>query len=347
MAKRKTFNRDLDFQRLAEKINDKITENDGLIGDQKEQVELMLSLERKFQYFIQKYQQTFKIYAKFMDYIRTDVGNILSAQPYFRERGVVFKREISSKFKNHKFRDLGDYKINYNLIEFIVENWKGELPERPKKYYEEYIKARKILIENNIPLAINRAKIFFKSSQDSHLKLMDLIGICTQGLIVGIDKYGEDKYDKRWRSVCIGRMVAYMIEENSRTVLQMPPEDRRILYRANSLRKSLKLNTIEELHENVNRTFLEDRKKGKKTPKLPVDFYKIQSLINSYDFDTVEVTITTDDGEAAGSLYEFTDSNVDTEENVAQKEAFGMVRDNMEGLALIERKVIKLKGVDL
>ena len=65
MVKKRNIFSDRAFQGLAASINKAIIKNDGLIGDQKDQVELVTSLERKFKFCIQKYQKTVEIYKKF------------------------------------------------------------------------------------------------------------------------------------------------------------------------------------------------------------------------------------------------------------------------------------------
>ena len=340
---------DRHFQQLAEQVNNAIIENDGLVGDQQEQVEFLMSLERKFQYFIQKYQQTFKIYEKFITYINNDVGNILSAQSYFRERSDVFSAEISSIFRENNYRKIGEQKINYQLINFIVTNWKGNLPERPKRYYEEYIEARRILIENNLPLAINRAKLFYRKTPRSHLTLLDLIGICTDGLIVGIDKYADSEYDRKWRSVCIGRMVGFMIEEYSKTFIRMSPNHRKILYRANALRYRLKLEKVEDIAKAVNESFEEEKKKGKKVPKLPISEVEVRNLLNGSSYVSAESKMGGEEGDEEGgiSVYDYTASDSNVEEEVTNREILNKVSEKFKDLEILERKVIKLKGVVL
>ena len=64
---------------------------------------------------------------------------------------------------------------------------------------------------------------------------MDLIQIGTLGLIAGIDKYyGE--YQVVYRSVIIGRIVGYYIENYSSTLIHFYPSDKRKIYKANKIR---------------------------------------------------------------------------------------------------------------
>lgn len=338
---------DRHFQQLAERVNNAIIQNDGLVGDQQAQVEFLMSLERKFQHFVQKYAQTYKIYEKFVLYITKDVNNILTAQSYFREFSQSFSKNISPAFKTNDYRKLGEYKINYKLIDFIVKNWKGDLPERPKRYYLEYIEARRILIENNLPLAINRAKLFYRKTPRSHLTLLDLIGICTDGLIVGIDKYAEDEYKRQWRSVCIGRMVGFMIEEYSKTFIRMSPKHRKILYRANSLRFRLKLEKVCDITKAVNESFESEKKEGKPVPKLPISEVEVRNLLNGSSYVSVENSVEGDDEGETLNIYDFTAGDTNIEEEVGNKEALTQIADHLKDLEILERKVIRLKGVKL
>ncbi|HBI00543.1 MAG TPA: hypothetical protein DDY18_02860, partial [Flavobacterium sp.] len=63
---------DREFQELAALVNSTIVKNDGLVGNQEDQVELVVELEKKFKYHISKYQQTVEIYRKFIKKFNND-----------------------------------------------------------------------------------------------------------------------------------------------------------------------------------------------------------------------------------------------------------------------------------
>jgi DNA-directed RNA polymerase specialized sigma subunit len=339
------------FQELACQINQTIIDNDGLIGDQKEQVELMFSLERKFQFYIQKHTKTNVIYSKFIKYIVSDVGNILSARPYFRERSDIFSSKITSDLRNDRTENFANYKINYLFIRFLADNWGGPFPEKPRKYYEEYLEARRILIENNLPLAINRAKLFYRKTPRGHLDLLDLIDICVCGLINGIDKYvGE--YTKVWRSVCIGRMVGEMIEEYSKTFVRLYPSDRKILYRANSLRNRLQIDNMFELVQAVNDSFQQDLDEGRRAPAPNITEVHLQTLMNGSGYYSASNQLQSDDLDSDNQddynwcSYDHTaDTNPNVEEEAIEHDLLIKIGQAMQKLTVIERKIIRLKGV--
>jgi len=349
------------FQELASAVKSAIFKNEGLIGDQQEQVELLVQLERKFKYHVQKYQQTTEIYKKFIkkfnnadedeEVVEEDLENILSAQPYFREKSSNFAK-ISKSIKENNVTELMQYNINYQMIQYIVTNWRGNLPERPRRYYEEFLEARRILIENNLPLAINRAKLFYNNTPKSHWTLMDFIGICTQGLAVGIDKY-EGEYTKVWRSVCIGRMMGFMMDEYSKTFLKMYPSDRKILYRTNALKSRLRIEDVCELVKAVNESFAQDKAEGKATPALPISEIHIQTLLNSSSYVSANPMeeegsdADTEKGLNKGIYDTYDDGSESQEDKLVREELMDKIALGSKTLTNIERKIIRLKGVNI
>jgi DNA-directed RNA polymerase sigma subunit (sigma70/sigma32) len=363
MKKSFTHYSDREFQDLAASVNAAIIKNDGLIGDQEEQVQLVVQLERKFKYHIQKYQQCAELYKRFIKKFTEikdspealadpdkEYENILSAQPYFREKTENFSK-ISKAIKENDHLSLMQYNINFQMIDYIVKNWRGNVPERAKRYYDDFLEARRILIENNLPLAINRAKLFYRKTPKSHLMLLDLIDICTYGLISGIDKF-DGEYSKVWRSVCIGRMVGYMIEEYSKTFLKMYPSDKKILYRANALKYRLKIEDVGELTKAVNESFKQDKEDGKSCPKLPITELHIRTLLNGSSYVSADPTRIEgeEDGEGGDtdSIYDMAANNDDSaEDKLIHNDLMDRVFKAAQGLTNLEKKIIRLKGVNI
>ena len=360
------YGKDREFQELASKINQIIVDNDGLpdssqdrYDQQKAHVELLYQLEKKFKHELLQYQQAIDIYKQFIYFIKVKTdkdgnvvgnGNILTAQSYFRESVKVFSGRISKKIKDDDAVGLTKFDINSQMMFFIVERWQGKLPARVDKYYREVSDLRRQLIENNLPLAINRAKRFYRTTPKSHLSLLDLINICTTGLIVGIDKY-TGPYSKVWRSVCIGRMVGFMIEEYSKTFIRMYPSDKQILYRANSLKHRMKIENTSDLTKAVNESFEKDKSDGKKVPTLPIEEHQIISLMNSSSYlsaDSKPVKDGDEKEEVGGSIYDYQpDESENPEELLIKRDLMARIVQASVTLDIIERKIIKLKGVTL
>lgn len=330
---------------LADELTRAIANNeDGT--DQKRQVERLMSLETSFKNAILKYKQANEIYRKFIILVVVQNRNILSARPYFREKADVFSSKITPAIKDGKVRVLQKFHINYLLIKFVKDNWVGPFPEKAEKYFNAVIEARRRLIENNMPLAINRAKLFFRKVPRNHLNLMDMIGIAAMGLISGVDKWVGD-YSPVFRSVCIGRMGGNLIESYSETMLHFYPSDRHVLYRANSIAYRQDIQDFNELAEAINKSFKQDKEEGKKTNFKEISGSELSSLMKAAS--TMSTNITTDGDKETTELYEMQDldSNLDMEEDIIHRDSMNHMISSALGLPLLHQKVLRLKGVKI
>ena len=131
---------------------------------------------------------------------------------------------------------MSEFNINHNFIKWVIDRYEG-----PKKRYLIYnyckvVEIRKILCENNLPLAINRAKVFWSKFSESPVEYMDMVQASAEGLLNAIDKYVLP-YKEVFKSVMVGRMMLNMSTDHNDTLLKMSTNDKRILYRANTARK--------------------------------------------------------------------------------------------------------------
>jgi DNA-directed RNA polymerase specialized sigma subunit len=330
------------FYKLAGEVTKALEKNkDGTI--QKQQVEELLDAERKFRDTILMYRQASEIYKKFLQKVCIQNKNILSARPYFRETAISFSKKITPAIKAGDIETLKTFNINYQFIKFIRESWLGPFPKRAAQLFQRVHTARTILIENNMPLAINRAKLFYRKTPKSHLSLMDLIEICSMGLAAGIDKYcGE--YTPVFRSVCIGRMVGNMIDSYSETTLHFYPSDKRILYKANSIRARQGIEDVEELARAVNESFKQDAKDGKSIPKGKITASELSSLMNAASTVSADATV---NDEGYGVYHYTMDPTQDIEGAYIERESTDKMLVLAKRLPLLHRKVLKLKGIKI
>lgn len=343
---------DQSFYRLAAEITRAIENNKTNAPEhtaltstqqQKLQVEELLLAEKKFKETIISYKQSTEIYKKFLQKICLQNKNILSARPFFREPSGKFKKEITPAIRADDIQTLKTFDINYQLIRFIRNNWLGPFPKKAQVLYERVHIAREILLENNLPLAINRAKIFYNSTPRNHLEMMDFIEICALGLAAGVDKFiGE--YSPVFRSVCIGRMVGYMINDYSQTSFHFYPKERKILYRANSIRGRQGIEDINELTDAVNKSFEQDKIEGKKVPKGKVTVSELSMLMNTASTVSADSTVN-DEGYG---VYQYTaDTTQDIEGDFVKKDATMKMLVIARELPVLHRKILKLKGVKI
>jgi DNA-directed RNA polymerase specialized sigma subunit len=310
---------------------------------QKKQVEELLDAEKKFKETVLKYRQSTEVYKKFLQKVCIQNRNILSARPYFREAATTFSGSITPAIKTGNVEELKKFNINYQLIRFIKDNWLGPFPPRACELFDRVHKARTILIENNMPLAVNRAKLFFRKTPRSHLTLMDMIGICSMGLAAGIDKWCGS-YTPVFRSVCIGRMVGNLIDSYSETMLHFYPSDKRVLYKANSIRGRQGIDDINELADAINKSFQQDAKDGKSIPKYEVKAGELSDLMSAASTVSADSTVN-DEGYG---VYSYTqDLTQDMESAYIERESTMEMLGYAKNLPILHRKVLKLKGIKI
>lgn len=345
MSKPQKNNYDFDksFYVLAREVTAAIEKaKDG--SDQKAQVEELMKAEILFKQAILKYKQATEIYKKFLQHIRIRQKNILSARPYFRESAVSFSKRITPAIKAEDIETLKTFDINYQFIKFIRDNWLGPFPKKAEQLFERVHAARERLISLNMPLAINRAKLFYRKTPKGHLSLMDMIGICSLGLIAGIDKYCG-QYRSVFRSVLIGRQVGNLIDEYSSTMLHFYPSDKRILYKAHSIRGRQGIEDVKQLTEAVKEAFKADALEGKSVPRTKIEVGELAGLLGAASTVSADNTTTNEEGERFG-VYNYTpDDRQDIEGNYVKQEETNEMIEHIKQLPLLHRKVLRLKGI--
>jgi DNA-directed RNA polymerase specialized sigma subunit len=333
------------FYNLANSIAKILEKNNGgkklnkreFTAQQKAQVERMMELEEIFRETINSYKQSDKIYQKFLMFIKIEKGNILTARPYFREDSKTFGEFISPAFKEDDAEKIKKFHINYKFIVFVIENWRGNLPKKAMKAWEEHQQVRQKIIENSMPLAINIAMKFFKATPKNHLGLMDMISSSIAGLCMGVDKW-VGPFRTVFRSVCIARMKSNIMDLYNQTSLHYFPSDKKIIYKANLLKNREKIEDSELLLEAINYYLKESGDKRTLTS------CELNHILNGSMICSVE----SQSDEKGFTIYDtYIDEYTCTEKKVAEKDALETVIYVCQKLKLIEQKVIRLKGVDL
>lgn len=336
-----------DLYWLADAISLILAENKKDGTSQKAQVDELILAERLFKEEILRYKYSTQVYKKFINKIRYIDRNILYSKIYFRENSETFSKKITPYLKAEDPEGIKQFNINFNLIQYIRQNWRGPLGAKAEKLYTRVERARRVLQENNMPLAINVAKLFYRKVPKSpHASLMDLIAVSIMGLTSGVDKYTGDKdgnYSEVFRSVLMGRGTGNAIKLYSETPLHFYPSDRKILYKANSIRGRQGITDINELCAAVNAAFKADQKEGLSSPKNDVTPSELQSLLNAASILSVEVTA----DENNYTAYDYTvDETENAEERLINTETNNRVGKLIETLSPLHKKVLKLKGIN-
>lgn len=330
------------FAQLAAEVAQAIETNKKDGTSQKQQFEELTAAERQFHEIVLSYRISTEMYKKFISLIRVTNNNILSARPFFRESSDTFSTKITPALKDKNPEALKPFGINFHFIKFCKDHWIGLWPKKLEAAYRRTETARTKIVNNNMPLAINRAKIFFRKTPKGHLSFMDMIEVSSMGLCAAVDKY-TGPYLKNFAGVIIGRSVGNLIDAYSETEIHFYPSDRRVLYRANSIRGRQGITDIKELTEAVNASFAKDLLEGKTAPK-PVTVTELSYLMAAASLISSDSNM----GEDGFGVYSYTPDQAESiEVAINRKQEMAHIAQSARKLPLINQKILRLKGIEI
>lgn len=351
----KSNDTDLHFQKFTKSLKYQIEQQslpeenfDDLIRlkVQKEEVEKLVSLEKKVKEVLLASPYGESFYNQFIDFICHTEKNILLARPYFRERQISFYKGISDCFKNREWKGLTSYHFNFLFISFFESpqnQWKM-IPEA-LPLIQQIKELRKRITQKLMPLAISRSRIFCGRTPKSHLDFMDLLQISAEGLISAIDKYCLP-FTRVFRSVCIGRMVGNFIAEYSETFMHFYPVDRRKIYRANKITKNL-MNDSEEIDYRILAQKVNKTQTGLLLPKeqrtTPEEIYHLLAASSCVSTDMV---FDVGDENEENCSNQYAAPLEDCPDVIVEKEElFKKVISRINRLTLLQKKLLILEGL--
>lgn len=318
-----------------------------LLVRQRDQLRKLISLETEFREALIKHTWGANVYKDFVNYITTIRRNILAARPYFRERHGQFTRYISKALQNRNAVGLYKFRFNWSFVEWVLKARRWNKGSPIVLLANEIRKQRAAILEQNLPLAISQARIFWGNTPKSHLSYMDIVQIQCQGLLLAIDKFVppndarmSDKLSlaryRIFRAVAIGIMTRDRVNAYSETLVHFYPKDRMKIYRANKAMRRLFGDVDHEaLAAQVNSDLAEA--KVQTTPE------EIQSLVAACS--TVSADYSPDpDGETV------LDQQMANEENrpdtlFEEKQALSAMHGAVAELDLLDKKVLRLRGI--
>lgn len=320
-----------------------------LLEVQRTQIKTLINLENKFRRELIKHPWGTGVYKKFISFILNDKCNILAARPYFRERQSTFTKYISGALKKGVHRTIFKYKINYSFISFVVKACKWPKNGKIMELSRQIEKLRDELTEQNIPLAISQARMFYACTPRSHLSWMDLVQIHCGGLLIAIDKFvppdTSDMTDdeslqayRKFRAVAIGRMISDRIESASETVVHFYPADKKKLYRANKLLRAFKGQIdYEVLVQKVN--------EGIELESQKTNVRELQDLLATASCVSGDTSV---DGEMETTIERYsTPEDQDKNLSLENMQAINVMKSNLSELPVFQQKIFKMYGISL
>lgn len=309
---------------------------------QNQQIDELVRLETEFRHTLIKHPWGPSVYRSFITYICEERRNILAARPFFRERQKIFTDQISKVLKAKAEKSLYKFRFNYEFVLFVLSARRWHQNRAGSKIVVLAQRIRDLrteIVEMNLPLAISRARIFWSRTPKSHLSYMDLVQITAMGLMNAIDKFVLP-YSPAFRAMAIGRMIGNLIEQYSETLVHFYPVDKRKIYRANKLSSRFGDN-YEELAKAVNDGV---------EPQHRTDAAEIADLMaasSTVSSDTPTVSQDSEEEEPHMIRGFRADESTHPDVRYEQAEALAVLGKGVQELALVERKLLRMRGVSL
>lgn len=321
---------DFNYQIFLKDLNRFLKNFDVSFNDQGKLLNLLIKKEKELQNFLFKNKiLKKKIIYGFLQLVLKEKKRKSLAIVFLRERQDVFYKKIAKLLNYQNGLKLANYRFNYVFFDWVHKNFYNEIKDKNKflTLFEEIKKIRNDLCSLNVPLAINRAKIFWsKAAAKNNLEFNDLVQMCCVGLLNAIDKY-VPPYRKVFASTIIGRMTAYMLESQNSAFIKNTPLEKKILYYIRTLLYNFNL----DLEKDIN--FVTQSVYEKFGKKMSAD--ELKNLVAA--------------SEAPISLF---DSEISNKINNLQSNDFFMEQDidfyyhltaAINDLSILEKKVLLLK----
>jgi DNA-directed RNA polymerase specialized sigma subunit len=311
---------------------------------QKLQMETLVALEKEFRRTLISHSKGNYVYRRFVRFICEEKRNILAARPFFRERQKLFTLEISKALKKRSEKSLYKFHVNFQFVLFTMKCRVWKPKSRVTLLYRQIDALRREILETNMPLALNRARMFFSKTPAAHLTYMDFVQISSEGMMSGIDKYVLP-FSSNFRAVLIGRMLGNFIENYSETLLHFYPVDKRKIYRGNkSAGKHVNGIDRERLAQEVNKDVKDNVYKT--TPDEISSLMAAASCVSA-DSGTVQGLGRGDDELDVPKLVDRFEAPADTRPDVRVEEHDALVsmHNCIEELDLREKKLLRMWGV--
>jgi DNA-directed RNA polymerase specialized sigma subunit len=319
------------LQKYIEELNIEIKDFDSFTVDKK--FKELINLEKMFSKKLRKISEGQKVYADFVKEMRS-TNRVDDARSYFRQRESDFiSSNVSESIQKGINSGLYASPINFKFIAFAMSRMTDvENKIFPRKelisLFEKIKSVRNEIINNNLFLALGKAKIQGKSGGNS-VDLSDLIQLANEGLIIAVDKYTPFE-NSVFAHMAVGRMIANFIDSNfSSSPVTINKSAKRKLYR---IRKLL------EKNPNMSRPQIAEI--------LKVAEQQIDELIAISRSMSLDQPMGIDDDRTMGDVMADPDNKPTAYENTESRDLVLKLLGAYKHLNIIEQKILRLKGVN-
>ena len=291
-----------------------------------EELDKLFSLENEFRTILSSSKKGIGVYSSFIKYITNEERNILAARIFFREREETFSKKIPNIIRNNNAKALSEFSINYKFIYWAIN--KPNMPQKKKaiKIFNEIVSIRQKIVEQSIPLIINRSRLYQARTRKFKDDALEFIQSATEGFLSAIDKYTPPT-TSNFNGVAIGWMQAKLMSDSLEGFVKLSVKEKRILYRIN-------LAIYRHGFKDINRILAFVKESYPKVDRETIEAIMMASTeLSSID------NMQSSDLEQEGYL-----KYTDNEDNIITDDLNKKLYAAISKLSVIEQKVLKLKG---
>jgi len=326
-------------------------EVDNLFEYQKEQFTELVQLEARFRLELCMRPDGYDVYVAFIRMITTSreeggLGNMLEARPFFREQAGL-QKDIVQAMETLDIETLADFHFNYRFINWAIKNY---FPSQKKGYARLRKLERKIwalrdrIITQNVPLAISRAKVYWQTNKSkapsSHNSYVDYVQMSNEGLMSAVDKFVPDHPRANFRSCAMGRMHGNFNKEGTQPLVHFYPKDSRKLWRANAAIARAKGEiTPDALVKIVNDGLM---------PSAQTTAEELTQLMAAAGMaDSIDASDVNSEHEHRMKVQYAADPTWQPDTKVQAQGVIQALHRNIKQLSVIEKKVLRLRGIEI
>jgi DNA-directed RNA polymerase specialized sigma subunit len=287
----------------------------------------LIKIEEEFKKKLNSYKSGAKVYQNFIKHITETQKNIRECKVFFREREDVVSNKIPNDLRTCNTKNLAKYRINFRFMKWSMDH---DCPNKPQmlKILNRASAVRQNILTQNLPLIINRSRLFQMKAKKNNIDYSDLMQIASEGFIDAIDKYVPEVYGN-FKSVSIGRMSSKMSSESMESMVKLSSEDKKILYRANIAKYKLKYDDFDKIFSFVRESY----------PRIKKN--QLQDIMMSSS-GTSSIDVMKDKN--VGLREGFGEAPETQEYTAVDKDLKQKLIESIDKLGYREQKVIKLKG---
>jgi DNA-directed RNA polymerase specialized sigma subunit len=292
----------------------------------------LLVLEKTFAKMLRSFPEGRIVYEQFTRMINVEKAHAAKSRLYFRMRESEGKR-VNKLIGKPQLRQLHKLPINQRFASFAItsiKDCKSDKATKLRNIYADILTLRTSIINQYLPLAFNRAKVFSMKNKTTAMQFEDMVQVANEALLLAVDKYVPEgkiyKFHHVVKITVLGHLLIHQGAHDSSATLGNQGQKK--LYR---IRRALELNP--------------DANTKELAVILKMKENEIIDVVSAVKYLSLDQTVFEEEDERLGDRENFIQNEHNQEDFIEDYELKVKVREAAGLLSVLEKKVLALKGV--